>query len=97
MATDDHGRGIPVPDEHTKDFELYALVRDAINTIAAQLVQLDKPREAAALQLPAEIEQRIVALESRPQPEPLDLEPITRSIADLKLSLIQPQRTTPDA
>lgn len=120
MATDDHGQNIAVPDEHTQPFEMYALIRDANNTIARILAEqsaaippdprpalerlasrLEKleaaPAPAPAAAVPPDprpdlerLASRLDALESAPAPAPAsDLDTLARSIADLKLSLIE--------
>lgn len=95
MATDDHGMGIPVPDEHTQDYEFYALVRDAVDKIAGHLAAMaarPAPPAPAPVVVPAEIpaeflgrleavEAGIRALAAVPVPEPLQ-----RAIDDARLA-----------
>lgn len=53
MATDDYGMGITVPDETTEPYEMYALVRDALNTVARILADATAPPPPAAKPEPA--------------------------------------------
>lgn len=104
MATDDHGMGIPVPDENTKDYEFYALFRDAVDKIAGHLAAMaarpaGTPAAAAPAGLTPADEGRLsgvetmlrVLLETPPAPAPL-AEDDRNTIDDLRKSNAEAMR-----